>query len=150
MIMKKNSTYFRNKMKFSLQISNPLPAIAALLTIIGLLAGTTTTAIIPAVWATTGTVPIDNRTDTEVTTQGDEGLADEETQQYTTIIGGEPSSTNQSESTTEEEEEDENTSAPSTEAADMESSDTSNQTETEEQEPPSSSSSSTNQSDSTT
>jgi Tol biopolymer transport system component len=147
MIMKNNSTYFRNKMKFSLQITNPLPAIAALLTIIGLLAGTTTTAIIPAVWATTGTVPIDNRTDTEVITQGDEGLADEETPQSTATVGGEPSSTNQSESTTEEE--DENTSAPSTEAPDMESSDTSNQTETEGQEP-SSSSSSTNQSDSTT
>jgi Tol biopolymer transport system component len=147
MIMKKNSTSFSNKLKSSLQITNPLPAIAALLTIIGLLAGTTTTAIIPAVWATTGTVSIENRTDTEVTTQSDEGLADEETQQSTAIVGGEPSSTNQSASTTEEE--DENTSVPSTEPPEVEPSVTLNQSETEGQEPPSSSSSA-NQSDSTT
>jgi TolB protein len=70
-----------------------------------LLVGTTAnTAIIPAVLATTETVSIENGTDTEVTTQDDEAIADGETQQST---GGEvgqesPSSStgNQSEPTT--------------------------------------------------
>jgi Tol biopolymer transport system component len=124
MSMKKNSTSFRNKIKLTLQITTPtIPAIAALLMIIVLLVGTTTTAIIPAVLATTETVSIENRTDTEVTTQDDEGLADEE---------------------------DENTSPPSTEAPEMEPSDTLNQTETEGQEQPPTSPSTGNQSEPTT
>ena len=73
------------------------------------LTGTTTTATIPPVLATTEAVSIENTTDVEVTTQDDEGLADEE---------------------------DENTFPPSTEASEMEPSDTLNQTETEGQEPP--------------
>jgi TolB protein len=110
MSMKKYSTSFRTKMKLRLQITTPtVPAIAALLMITVLLAGTATTAIIPAVLATTGTLSIENRTDTEVTTQDDNGLAD----------GA-----------------DENVLPPSTEAPDIEPSDTLNQTETEGQEPP--------------
>ena len=56
--------------------------------------------------ATTETVSIENITDTEVTTQDDEGLADEETQQSTTageVVGQESTSSstgNQSEPTT--------------------------------------------------
>ena len=97
-------------MKLKLRKTAPTaPAIAALLMIIVLLAGTTTTATIPAVLATTETVSIENTTDTEVTAQGEEDLADEE---------------------------DENTFPPSTEASEMEPSDTLNQTETEGQEPP--------------
>jgi Tol biopolymer transport system component len=84
MSMKKYSTSFRDKMKFRSQKTKPtIPAIAALLTIIVLLVGTTTTAVIPAVLATTETVSIENRTDTEVTTQDDGAIADEETQQST-------------------------------------------------------------------
>jgi Tol biopolymer transport system component len=110
MCVKIYSTSFRNKMKLKLQKTAPtIPAIATLFMIIVLLAGTTTTATIPAVLATTETVSIENTTDTEVTTQGEEDLADEE---------------------------DENTFPPSTEASEMEPSDTLNQTETEEQEPP--------------
>src|ERR687898_528160 len=86
--MKQYSTSFRYKMRLTLQ---------------------TTTPIIPAVLATTETLSIENRTETEVTTQDDDGLADGE---------------------------DENASPPSTEAPEMEPSDTLNQTETEGQEPP--------------
>ena len=107
--MKNDPTSFRNKMKLRLQITTvTIPAIAALLMIIVLLTGTTTTAIVPSVLATTERVSIENTTDTEVTTQDDEGLTDEEG---------------------------ENTSAPSIERPDMGPSDTLNQNETEVQEP---------------
>jgi Tol biopolymer transport system component len=83
--MKKNPTTFRDKMRLTLQVSIPtIPAIAALLMIIVLLAGTTTTATIPAVLATTETLSIENTTDTEVTTQDEGAIADEETQQSST------------------------------------------------------------------
>src|ERR671913_532983 len=108
--MKQYSTSFRYKMRLTLQTTTPtIPAIAAVMMIILLLAGTTTTAMIPAVLARTETLSIENRTETEVTTQEDDGLADGE---------------------------DENASPPSTEAPEMEPSDTLNQTETEGQEPP--------------
>ena len=92
-------------MKLTLQKTiATIPAIAALLMVIVLLTGTTTTATIPTVLATTDTVSIGNITDTEVTTQDDEGLADGETQQSTAGEVGEesPSSSigNQSEPTT--------------------------------------------------
>jgi Tol biopolymer transport system component len=110
MCVKIYSTSFRSKMKLTLQKTAPtIPAIAALFMIIVLLTGTTTSATIPPVLATTETVSIENTTDAEVTTQDDDGLADEE---------------------------DENTFPPATEASEMEPSDTLNQTETEGQEPP--------------
>jgi Tol biopolymer transport system component len=103
--MKKYSTSFWDKTKFRSQKTKPtIPAIAALLTIIVLLVGTTTSAILPAVLATTETVSIENRTDTEVTVQDDEALADGETQRSTGgEVGQESTSSsigNQSEPTT--------------------------------------------------
>jgi Tol biopolymer transport system component len=109
MSKKKFLSSFTSKMKLTLQKTTAtIPAIAALFMIIVLLTGTTTTATIPAVLATTETVSIENTTDTEVTTQDVENLADEE---------------------------DETTSPPSTGAPEMEPLDTLNQTETEGQEP---------------
>jgi Tol biopolymer transport system component len=106
--MKKNPTSFRNKMRLTFHITTPIiSGIAALLMILVLLTGTTTTAIVPAVFATTETVSIENITDTEVTTQDDEAIADGETQQSSTagevVVEQEsPSSStgNQSEPTT--------------------------------------------------
>ena len=99
--MKKALTSFRMTKRLILQITT-MPAVAALLLIITvLLTGTTTTTTMPrvAVWATTGTVSNENVTDTDVATQGNEGLRGEEPQQSTTLEEEQPSAANQSQST---------------------------------------------------
>jgi tricorn protease-like protein len=125
--MKKAPIFLKKKMKTVSQITT-VSGMVALLIITILLTGTTITT--SAVWATNGTVSSGNGTDTDVTTQIDEGLTEED-QQVETVEEQQPSS-NQTESTTEEEEEEENTTSSSIESPLLEPSVPLNQSETVE------------------